>query len=330
MNEVAYNKFFINMNWYKKIPKIELHIHLEGAIPLPTMWLLIQKYGGDKTVTNYEQLVKKFEYKNINEYEDFRLIAESAAKNLAEQNIRYAEMFYSPSSYREKKLHAQKITEAIFIGFSRVKNIKISLIADFVRNHDPKNELFTLEVINEVKEMGIIGIGIGGSEKEFPPGPFEHLFNKARSYGFRTNAHAGEAAGPESIWEAIKKLKVDRIGHGTNAFMDPGLMDYLANNKIPLEVCPLSNIKTKTIKNPPEHPVRKFFEHGILISINTDDPAMFGNSLDMEYKFLEETMGFTKKEICSVILTGIRTSWMKEKEKSVLIKEFRDFELWVE
>lgn len=330
------------MNWYKEIPKIELHIHLEGAIPHQTMWQLIQKYGGDKTTKTYNQLLKKFEYRNfsqfievwswknqfLREYEDFTLIARSVADDLANQNIKYAEMFYSPSLFKKNKLQTQYITESISKGFNKIKDLKIRLIADLVRDYGPDNENITLEEVNEVKELGVIGIGIGGSEHQFPPEPFDKLFEKARKYGFYTNAHAGEAAGPESIWGTIENLHVDRIGHGTRAGEDKELLDYLARTRLPLEVCPLSNIKTNVVKNPQDHPVKKFYEHGILMSINTDDPKMFGNSLEMEYQFLENEIGFSKEEICLLILQGIQTSWMDEKDKEKLINEFHSHPCW--
>jgi len=330
------------MNWYKEIPKIELHIHLEGAIPHQTMWQLIQKYGGDKTTKTYNQLLKKFEYRNfsqfievwswknqfLREYEDFTLIARSVADDLANQNIKYAEMFYSPSLFKKNKLQTQYITESISKGFNKIKDLKIRLIADLVRDYGPDNENITLEEVNEVKELGVIGIGIGGSEHQFPPEPFDKLFEKARKYGFYTNAHAGEAAGPESIWGTIENLHVDRIGHGTRAGEDKELLDYLAGTRLPLEVCPLSNIKTNVVKSPQDHPVKKFYKHGILMSINTDDPKMFGNSLEMEYQFLENEIGFSKEEICLLILQGIQTSWMDEKDKEKLINEFHSHPCW--
>ena len=214
------------MDWYDRLPKVELHIHLEGSIPLPGLWDLIQKYNGDPSVPDLAALEKRFAYRDfshfietwswknqfLREYEDFAFIAEAVARDLSRQNIRYAEMFFSPSLFVRHGLSVSGITEAVRAGLSRIPEIEISLIADLVRDYGPDAEIQTLEQLADLKSLGIIGIGIGGSEHEFPPEPFKNLFERARELGFRTNAHAGEAAGVESIWGAVKVLHVERIG----------------------------------------------------------------------------------------------------------------------
>jgi adenosine deaminase len=330
------------MSWFEKVPKVELHLHLEGAIPYDALWELICKYGGDSTVPDFEALKRKFEYKDfshfietwvwknqfLREYQDFTFIAEAVAKHLANQNIRYAETFFSPGDYKRIGLKTQLVAEAIRTGLSRVKEIEVALVADLVRDFGPEMGDVTLEEVNEVKEFGIVGIGIGGSEQEFPPDQFEKVFEKARRFGFKTSAHAGEASGTESIWGAVRNLRVDRIGHGTRAKEDESLVNYLAEHNIPLEMCPLSNVRTGIIKILQEHPVRRYFERGLIVTINTDDPMMFGNSLSKEYKMLEERLGFSKDEIRLLILQGIRVSWMSEERKLQLIEEFQKDSSW--
>lgn len=333
------------MTWYNKIPKIELHIHLEGAIPYKALFELIQKYGGDPSVPDLPSLIKRFEYKDfsqfietwfwknnfLREYEDFTYIAELTTRDMNEQNIRYAEMFFSPSTFTGKgKLNVQDLTDAVRKGFSKVPGVEIALIADLVRDYGPKTELRTLEKLNEVKDKGIIGIGIGGSEHEFPPKPFAGLYEKARNMGFHTNAHAGEAVGAQSIKDAIDYLQVERIGHGTRAVEDPELIEYLAEHEIPLELCPLSNLRTGVINDIAEHPIRDYYDKGLLISVNTDDPKMFGNSLKEEYETLENKLGFSKQEICKIILLGIESSWLAKDQKKILAASFRRSPAWVE
>lgn len=322
---------------FTTIPKIENHLHLEGAIPNETLWQLIQKYGGDKTVTNYELLKEKFMYRNFNhfletwlwkntfirEYEDFTFISDAVLKDLVKQNIKYAEIFISPSEFRNT-LETQKIIEAISKSITVNTEIRVSLIVDLVRNLGPENAMKTLYEINEVKNQGIIGIGLGGAEKEYPPELFKVVFEKAREFGFKTTAHAGEAAGPESIWGAIRKLRVDRIGHGTRAVEDPELMKYLAENNIPIELCPLSNLRTRVIDSIEDHPVKIFIEMGIPVSINTDDPKMFGNSLAEEYQALKDNFNFSTEAINNIIIDSIHTTWLDEKEKDTLINKFRE------
>lgn len=321
-------------NWFSKIPKVELHLHLEGAIPHNALWELIKKYGGDYSVPTLESLEKKFEYRDfphfietwvwknqfLREYEDFTFIAEQVAKGLSSQNILYTEIFYSPSDFLRHGLETQHLTEAIHKGFSRVSEIEIALVADMVRDFGPERAMITLNEVNEVKELNVVGIGIGGSEQEFPPAPFKGVYEMARKFGFYTSAHAGEAAGPESIWAAIHSLKVDRIGHGTRAREDESLLDYLVEHKIPLEMCPISNVRTGVVDSIKNHPIRDYFEKGIVLSINSDDPKMFGNSLAEEYRLLEEELGFSRDEIRSLILQSVQISWLSEEKKQNMIK----------
>jgi len=325
------------MNVYDKIPKIELHLHLEGSIPLEALWELIKKYGGDPSVSNFDQLKHIFIYKDFNqfiqtwswknqflkEYDDFTFITEKVANDLKKQNIKYSEIFISPSLFKKFGLKTQRIVESIYKGISRVKNIKIHLIVDLVRDYGPTDELRTLYEINEVKSCGIIGIGMGGTENQFPPEPFSKLYEKARNFGFRTTAHAGEASGPNSIWGAIRSLKVDRIGHGTRAYEDPELMEYLSEKRIPLELCPISNLRTKVINDFSEFPIQTFIKFGIPFSINTDDPKMFGNSLSDEYLMLETHFNFSKNEIIDIIINSIHTSWLEHREKKLLVDQFK-------
>ena len=147
--------------------------------------------------------------------------------------------------------------------------------------------------------------------------------------GFHINAHAGEAEGPESVWAAVKQLRVERIGHATRAREDSELLEHLFEQRIPLELCPGSNVRTGVVNSIKEHPIREYFERGLLISVNTDDPKMFGTSLIKEYKSLVEECGFTKKEICRLILLGIESSWLPEDRKKRLAASFQKELSWV-
>jgi adenosine deaminase len=329
--------------WYERVPKVELHLHLEGAIPQEALWQLMQKYGGDPAVPNLEALQRKFQYRDfphfietwvwknrfLREYEDFTLIAEAVAKNLVRQNVKYAEMFYTPSDFFRHDLEVQRLTAAIRSGLGRVKQIEIGLILDFCRDRGPENADRNLDAVKEVKLLGVIGVGIGGSEQNYPPEPFAGVYEKARQLGFHTGAHAGEAAGPESIWGAIRSLKVERIGHGTRAIEDETLVRYLAEKQIPLECCPLSNVCTGVVKSIEAHPVKKFFDAGLLVTVNTDDPAMFGNSLAQEYQMLEERLGFSQDEVRKVILNGVKAAWLSNDRKKLLTDTFVKDENWL-
>jgi adenosine deaminase len=331
-----------DINWFRQVPKVELHIHLEGAIPHGALWELVKKYNGDPSVPNPEALEHRFHYRDfphfietwiwknqfLRKYEDFTFIAEEVARDLVRQNIWYAEVFFSPMDFARHGLKAQKLTEAIRMGLSRVPGVDIALVADLVRDFGPQRASGTLAELNEVKDLGVVGIGIGGSEQEFPPEPFKSVYEKAHQLGFKTSAHAGEAAGAASIWGAIRTLKVDRIGHGTRAKEDELLLEYLVEHKIPLEMCPISNVRTGVVKTPKEHPVRYYFERGIILTINTDDPKMFGNSLAEEYQLLEEELGFSRDEIRFLLLQSVQASWLSEEKKQQLIETIQATSAW--
>ena len=333
----------LSNSWYNSIPKVELHLHLEGAIPFDALWTLIQKYGGDSSVQNIKALKEKFKFRDfshflenwtwkntfIREYEDFTFICEEIAISLKKQNIKYVEAFFTPIDFESVGLKTQKIAEAIRRGLSKVSEIEIALITDLSRDTKLNRAALILDEKHEVKELGIIGIGIGGAEHDFPPDRFKTIYEKARQYGFRTTAHAGEAAGASSIWGVIHELKVDRIGHGTRAFEDESLLDYLAEYQIPLEMCPISNVCTGVITKIESHPIKKYIDHGIIVTVNTDDPKMFNNSLAEEYMNLNNIFGFSRKEIQLLIINGIESSWQLKTKKDKMIYEFQNDPNWI-
>ena len=213
--------------------------------------------------------------------------------------------------------------KSIFRGISKVDSIEINLIADLVRDYGPKHELKTLHELNEVKNFNIIGIGIGGTEPDYPPENFSDLYEQARSWGFNTTIHAGEACGPESIWAALNCLRPNRIGHATQARKDLKLIKFLSSKKIPVELCVLSNVKTGVISSIHEHPIDVFRSNCIPFSINTDDPKMFGNSLADEYRAIQSSFNYSDEEIIEIIIESIETTWLDMKKKRELANSFR-------
>lgn len=328
----------IDRAYFQRLPKVELHLHLEGAIPLPALWKLVRKYGGDSEVPTIEALAARFTYRDfphfidtwvwknqfIRAYEDFSFLAAEVARDLAAQNVLYAEMFYSPGDFRKRGLAVQEITRAIRKGLAEVPAIEVGLITDLIRDFGPERAAATLDEVREVREeAGVIGVGIGGSEHLFPPEPFAPVYERARSFGFRTTAHAGEASGPESVWGALRELRVDRIGHGTRAIEDPKLVDYLAESQTSVELCVVSNMRTGVIDVITKHPVRAYFDRGIPVSINTDDPKLFDTSLADEYHALHTQLGFDKHEIHCLIEQGVASSWLPQERKKALRARIR-------
>jgi adenosine deaminase len=328
--------------WFDRVPKVELHLHLEGAIPLDALWTLVEKYGGDPAVPDLPALQRRFVFRDfphfidtwvwknafLREYEDFTFIAEAVAHHLAQQNIRYVEAFFSPADFFRHGLRTQELAAAIRRGLERAPEIEVALVADLVRDFGPELAATTLAEVNEVRGLGVIGIGIGGSEQDFPPEPFADVYEQARGLGLHTTAHAGEAAGAQSVWGAIRHLRVERIGHGTRAAEDERLLDLLAAERIPLEMCPLSNVRTGVVRSIADHPLRRYFERGLVVTVNTDDPKMFGNSLAEEYRLLESRMGFSRDEIRALILQAIAASWLPLERKNGWTDCFRRDPAW--
>ena len=324
----------------RSMPKLELHLHLEGAIPLDTLWELINKYAKTNEVSSPEKLAQKFTYSDFNhfietwywknkflrEYDDFTLISEAVAADLITQNIRYAEAFFSPADVLRMNLKPQRVAEAIYKGLGKYSDrITINLIVDLVRDFGPEKGMSILHQMSECREFGIIGIGIGGTEQKFPPSLFIDAYNEARKLDFHTTAHAGEAAGAESVWGALNDLQCERIGHGTRAKDDPKLLQYLVENKIPLEMCPISNIKTGIVKSMIDHPIVNYLNMGIIVSVNTDDPKMFNTSLETEFLELINTFDLSKDDIKKLQTNAIKSIWADDKTKTQLSNEISSY-----
>jgi adenosine deaminase len=322
---------------FKHLPKIELHLHLEGAIPIQALWKLADKYGESSKIGSIKKLEQQFRFVDfshfrdtfiwvsrlLREYEDFTFIAGKVAKDLAAQNIRYVEAFYSLGVIERQGLEVQKVTEAIRKGLdAHSDEIIINLVPDLARDYGPQQGMIWLNEIKELKDLGVIGIGIGGTEKHHPPEPYAQVFERARNFGFRTSAHAGETVGPKSIWGAINALKVDRIGHGIRAIEDANLVDYLYKKQIPIEVCPTSNLRLGIVTDVQHHPIKPFFDRGLMVTVNSDDPTLFNSSLEEEYRLLYTELGFTLSDIKKLIRNGIQSAWCSNTTKETLQRYF--------
>lgn len=314
----------------RALPKIELHLHLEGAIPLAALWDLLAKYGRPEGIQNLDDLERRFTYRDfphfldtwrwkngyLREYDDFTRIAAEVAADLAAQGIAYAEAFFSPGDFARHGLRPQRLAEALRKGLDdHAGAIVVNLVADLVRDFGPGQGRTWLRELAEVQHLGIVGIGIGGSEHAFPPEPYAAVYREARELGFKTSAHAGEAAGPASVWGAVRALGVDRIGHGTRAAEDPALVAWLVEHRVPIEMCPISNLRTGVVASLGAHPIRAFFDAGAVVTVNTDDPRMFNTSLEDEYEALATHLGFTWDEIRTLNRNALASAWCGEEEK---------------
>jgi len=320
--------------YIEKMPKVELHVHLDGAFVLDFLFDLVQKYGGDPEIKSIADLRNKFVFRDFphfietwfwknrffREPVDFEESAYQTLQEFSRQNIVYLEAIFSPWDYKESGVDPKDIARANQNAVKRAQadfNIRCRLMVDITRDHGHEHAMDRLDEITPFLGEEIIGIGLGGSEQRFPAHLFKDVFIEAKRRGFHCVAHAGEVVGPESVWSAIKDLETERIGHGVRAVEDPELVEYLRIEQIPLEVCIVSNIKTGVYSSFNEHPFAELFHKGLLVTVNSDDPTMFGSSLADEYSVLYQNMNLTLPEIRHVQINAVESSFapMDEKRK---------------
>jgi adenosine deaminase len=321
------------------MPKAEIHIHLEGAIPIETLYSFARRTGAGSGVGTLADLKRRLAYRDfshfiemwtwkntfITGYADFEVMAYEVLRSLSGQNIRYVEAHYSPGDYRRQGLETAGITESILAGAERAGEdfgIGCGLILDLVRDHGPDIGMLRLEEATPYLGRGVVAVGLGGSEHDFPPGVYAPVYREARRRGFHLTAHAGEAAGPGSILEAVEALDVERIGHGVRAHEDPEVIALLRARGIPLEMCIVSNLRTGVVASVDDHPVRSYFDQGLFVTVNSDDPVMFNTTLEDEYLALAGDLGFSLDEIKEIALNAVRASFLPAEAKRLMLAEF--------
>ncbi len=294
-------------------PKVELHLHLDGAMALP--WLLERVRRRDPAVATVEALRARLAFRTFGEfidrwvwkcgfldrYEDFESLAESVLTDLAAQGVVHVEPSISPGDYEKAHgLEATGVVEAVLRGAeraARAHGITCGLVVDLTGNHGPRTAARRLDEITPYRGQGVVAVGLGGSEGEYPPGPFAEVYREAARRGFHRTAHAGEVAGPASVREALDSLGVERVDHGIRAIEDPSLVARLARDGVPLAVCPTSNVRTGAVPSLAEHPLRRLFDAGVRVTVNSDDPTFFGASVLDEYELCHTAFGFTPREL---------------------------------
>ncbi len=323
--------------------KTEIHLHLEGLVSPDTIWELIQKnnlhYDG---ITTKEDIVCKFNIKNLEQFLDLYInIIQSSFKSeadlallfkdmgsyLQENHIVYAEVFFAPSKFLKMGLDYGLMMDILTEGAKIIQetyHAEIKFLVDVSRTFGLENAMSNLDLVLAHRVPPVIGIGLGGSEQNGPAKDFVTVFDKARAEGLHTVAHAGEDMGPESVWDTVNYLHAERIGHGISSVLDEKLMDYLAEKRIPLEVCPTSNLFTQAYASVIEdHPVKKLFDKHVNVTINSDDPSLFSTSLMNEYMLLFKHQIFTKEELLLLVERNIDAAFLPEEKKKKLKEENR-------
>jgi aminodeoxyfutalosine deaminase len=325
----------------RRMPKAELHVHLEGSILPRTLLKLAQRNHISLPAADEVGLTELYRFRNFNQFldtyilitrclrtpDDYRLIAYEYGSECARQNIRYAEVTFTiVTNTTLTGLSWQEILDGLNAGRDQAHTdfgVTWQWVFDIVRNL-PDTQEKVLDIALAARELGVVALGLGGVEAGFPPEMFVDTFKRAEKEHLHRVPHAGEIAGPQSVWSAIKLLHAERIGHGVRSIEDPILIDYLESNSIPLEICPSSNVCLNVYPDFAAHPLRKLWDAGLLLTIGSDDPPMFGTDLNNEYQVLINEFSFTQSELERISLNAIQASFLSQGEKHKLEQEFQN------
>jgi adenine deaminase len=323
------------------IPKAELHVHIEGTFEPELMFEIAKRNGINIKYDSVEELKKVYNFSNLQEFLDIYyagagvLIQEQDFYDLTwayllkahEQNVVHTEIFFDPQTHTHRGIEFSTaingIKNALDAGKEKL-GITSEIIVCFLRHLDEADAIKTLQQTLPFKDI-VVGVGIDSSEVGHPPAKFRKVFEMARKEGFLTVAHAGEEGPAEYVWDALQLLKVSRIDHGVRSVEDEKLLDELAASKIPLTVCPLSNLKLQVVKNMKELPLKKLLQKNILVTINSDDPAYFGGYINENYIAVADAFDFTKSDICQLAKYSFQASFLDEETKKQWIEKVDTF-----
>lgn len=321
----------------QSLPKAELHLHLEGTLE-PEMMLDIARRNGIRIKYDTAGEIRKaYEFANLQEFldiyytgaqvllkeQDFYDVTRAYLQKATQQNVKHAELFFDPQTHTERGVPF----ETVLSGITRARQesraetgMTSHLIMSFLRHLPERSALETLNTALPYLEY-ITGVGLDSSEKGHPPSGFRRVFDKARELGLMTFAHAGEEGPPEYVRDAIGILQVSRIDHGNRSSEDPELMELIKKLKIPLTMCPLSNLRLKVVTSLRNHPLKKFLDMGILVTVNSDDPAYFGGYIHENYTAIAEALQLSREEIRQLAVNSFLASVMDDQTRTHWIRE---------
>ncbi|HWC17702.1 MAG TPA: adenosine deaminase, partial [Terriglobales bacterium] len=300
-----------NLALIHALPKAELHLHLEGTVDPETLVELSRQHDSDPLTI--EQAYRLYEYPDFHGFmmafkavtqrlhtpEDFELVTYRMMERLHRQRVLHAEVYVSVGVVHWRQAEFEPLFEGIERGRERgERDFRVSVlwIFDAVRHFGVEAARAVFETAARYKHRNVVGVGLGGDERKGPAEPFRHLYEYAAENGLRRTAHAGETTGPESIWAALN-IGAERLGHVLSAPNDAELIEVLAERQIPVEICLSSNVRTGCLADMRQHPLRRMFEEGLLVTLNTDDPTMFHTSLNHEYELAQDLFEFSDEHL---------------------------------
>jgi adenosine deaminase len=328
------------IEFIRRLPKAELHCHLEGAIQPATLLELAARHKISLPFSDVEGARKFYEFSSLNQFleifalacgtlrtaADFETITLDLGADAARQGITYREVFFTFAYHDRRGIAWDTVIEGLAAGRAKSKaqyNVEMLFIADIDRTIDPQAAVRLVEMAHASRDQaGIIGIGLDSQEIGYPAKRQKPAYDLAKRLGFHRVAHAGEDVGPESVWDALDSLDAERIDHGVRSIDDPRLVAQLAKSQIPLTTCPLSNLELKVYPNMAAHPVKRLADAGVLVTLNSDDPPMFHSDLLDNYIQVALTFGLGANDVQKFARNSFKASFMPEAKKIATLQSF--------
>jgi len=325
------------LDFIKKSPKAELHLHIEGTLEPEQMFALAKRNNIHIPFKNINEAKKAYNFSNLESFlkiyyegakvlvneQDFFDLTWAYALKCKEDNIVHAEIFFDPQTHTDRGISFDVVINGIYKALQKAQKefgLSFKIIMCFLRHLDEKEGFKVLDEALAHKDK-IYGVGLDSSETDNPPNKYEKLFKKAIKYGFITVAHAGEEGPPEYIWEALNLLNVKRIDHGVQCLKDEKLVEKLSENQIPLTVCPLSNIKLRVFNKLEDHSLKKMLDKKLMVMINSDDPAYFGGYLNQNLIETQAALNLSKDEVKTLLINSFKSSFLSEEKKKEWINQ---------
>lgn len=319
------------------LPKAELHLHIEGSLEPEMMVALAERNRVPLPYADVEAVRAAYNFTSLQDFldlyyqgmsvlqseQDFYDLTLAYLRRVARDNVRHVEIFFDPQGHTERGIPFATVFEGIEKALrdgERELGITSKIILCFLRHLSAEAAMATLDEALPYKDR-IVGVGLDSSEQGHPPAKFQAVFDRARAAGFHAVAHAGEEGPPDYIWSALDDLKVERIDHGVRALEDPDLVLELAKRRTPLTVCPLSNIRLCVFDDMTAHPLKMMLDRGLIVTVNSDDPAYFGGYMNDNYIAVRQALGLTNAELALIARNSFEASFLDDATKASYIAE---------
>jgi adenosine deaminase len=321
----------------QRLPKCELHIHIEGSLEPELMFALARRNGVHLRYPSVEALRRAYQFRNLQDFldlyyqgmsvlvteRDFYDLAFAYLERAHADNVRHVEMFFDPQGHTSRGVPFATVVEGLHRAVSEAKRklgIEASLIMCFLRHLDEADAERTLDCALSFHDR-IVGVGLDSSESGHPPRKFKSVFRRAREAGFFLTAHAGEEGPPCYVWEALDLLGVARLDHGNRSIEDADLIARIAREQIALTMCPLSNLRLRVVGDLIHHPLRRMMEKGVMVTVNSDDPAYFGGYVNQNYLAVARALDLGREEVAGIVRNGINASLMTMSQKQQVLAD---------